>query len=314
MKTAPLLLLAYNRPDKFSALLSSLKPLKPSHVVVVVDGPKKWISDDAERVSRVVLLAKSIDWVEKLEVVVRESNIGLRASVTDAVTSIVREYGRVIVLEDDARPSIHFLPFMNHMLDLHENSTHIEHISGYNPVPLGFIQNFQSGTRLSRYPESYAWATWDRAWNNFDESLKWALNTPLSNIARITGSTISALRWKQNFYDASSGRISTWAYRWLASMWSRDAFMLTPNHNLVTYTGYDSGTHTFMKAGWSELPLFDGEFSDLIAGIPIYDKQADHWAGKYVYAETIYGVIRGIAVSIVLEIRKIIRKFRNNSK
>lgn len=305
MQTTPLVLIAYNRPQKMRGLLERLRGQRVENIIFAVDGPKANKPGDAEKVREVQQLVETIDWTDKVETRFRPANLGLQAAVTDAVTHAVSHYGQAIVLEDDTAPGPLWVPYGQAMLERHRDDSSIEHISGYNLVPDAIMTHPAQGSRLSRYPESFAWATWDRAWSQFDGTLDWALNASLADLQKIVGSRTGALRWKQNFHDAEAGRISSWAYRWISSMWSRGSFVLSPNANLVTYTGFDAGTHTVMTAPWNELPQFEGPLEALLGGTePRLDERVDEWVGKTVFAETAYGVARGVAISSALAIRK----------
>lgn len=308
MRTTPVLVIAYNRVDNAQRLFSCLRQQGTEHIIFAVDGPKVNNKNDVNKVQAVRDLVNTIDWTDQVETRFREKNMGLRASVTEAVSYAVSQYGQVIVLEDDTAPGPLWVPYAKEMLETFRTEQSVEHISGYNLVPQQYLTSPAKGSRLSRYPESFAWATWDRAWENFDGSLDWALNASVGDIRRIVGSTSGALRWKQNFHDAEAGRINSWAYRWISSMWSRDAYVLSPNANLITYTGFEEGTHTLMKAPWSELPQFEGEIHDLLQKqVPDLDKRADEWVAKRVFAETPYGVARGVAITAALEARRLYR-------
>jgi len=312
MSSTPILLLAYNRADKFERLLESLRAVRADNLIVCVDGPKLQVPGDSERVAAVRALAESIDWTNKVELIFRPENLGLRANVVASVTHSTNTFGKVIVIEDDTVPGREMIPFLEAMLDRFADDTHIEHVSGYHLVPPQRSGVQGIGPRLSRYPESYAWATWQRAWVGYDDELTWAMNATVADLQRIVGSRVGALRWKQNFADAHAGRISTWAYRWLASMWSRDAWVLSPGVNLAHYAGHDDGTHTVLTPKWSELPLFDGALADIVAGDPLPDRKADEWIARMVFEENLYGLTRGVAISAVLEARKRARARRAN--
>jgi glycosyltransferase involved in cell wall biosynthesis len=305
MRTTPVLLIAYNRVDNAQRLLSCLREHRTENLIFAVDGPKPNNAEDIRKVQQVRDLANTIDWTDKFETRFRPSNMGLRASVTEAVSYAVSQHGQVIVLEDDTAPGPLWVPYANKMLDSFRSENKVEHISGYNLVPDKHLASPERGSRLSRYPESFAWATWDRAWDQFDGTLDWALNASVADIKKIVGSSSGALRWKQNFLDAEAGRINSWAYRWISSMWSRDSFVMSPNANLITYTGFEEGTHTLMKAPWSELPQYQGSLESLIPQeIPVLDQQADEWVAKQVFAETPFGVARGVAITTALEARR----------
>ena len=304
MRDTPVVVIAYNRPDKVRRLISRLEQLQPTNIIFAVDGPKPGKPADVAKVAEVQSLVNNFTWTDKVETRFRPTNLGLRAAVTDVVSHAVSKHGQAIIMEEDTLPGKNWFPYAEEMLSRYRSESSIEHISGYNLVPDKFQTLHGRGSRLSRYPESIAWATWDRAWDKFDGSLDWALNASTSELAKIVGSTAGAIRWKQNFADAEANRISTWAYRWIASMWSRNAYVLSPNQNLVTYAGYDEGTNSLMKAPWSELDLFEGPISNVLETNPVLDESADKWVGEKVFAETPFGVARGLAITAALELRK----------
>lgn len=309
MRRTPLLVLAYNRPDKMRRLIDNLRTIRPSTLLLAVDGPKPGNDADAQKVRAVQELVSTIDWTDDVATRFRPVNVGLRASVADAVSWAVSEFGETMVIEDDALPGPDFLAYSLAMLDRYRDDDHVAHISGYNLVPPRMLRS-ETGSRLTIYPESFAWATWERAWKTYDPTLEWALNVSIPDLQKITGSLSGALRWKQNFGDAAAERISTWAYRWIASMWSRGAVNLSPNQNLVSYIGYDEGTHATLTAPWKELPLYAGPGAALLEGTATIDEGAERWVARKVFGETPYGVTRGVAISAALEARKVWRRLR----
>ena len=303
MRQTPLLILAYNRAEKVRDLVDALRGLGPQLVMVVVDGPKPGDPVDAEKVRAVRDAVSAIDWGATVLTRFRPSNVGLRRSVVDAVNWAVSEYGQVIVIEEDVIPGPGFLPYAEYMLDAYRDDERVAHISGYNVVPDTALTP-GAENRLTRYPESIAWATWDRAWKHYNDELNWPGARRNRELRALTGSRATALRWRQNFADARAGRISTWAYRWIASIWSTDSFVLSPNHNLVTYVGHDEGTHTLTTAPWGELPLYTGPINALLTSDARYDAPADAWVSRVVFGGTALGVAKGVLISAALGFRK----------
>jgi len=298
---APVLILAYNRPDQIQGLIDSIRPYAPKRVLVGVDGPKD-TAIDVEKVRKVVEAVEGINWTDDVQILERKSNLGLRLAVPDAVTWAISRAGRVIVVEDDVRVSKDFFPYMNHCLDEFANEDRIGHISGYNPVPQKFITNPQYRSRTSLFPESYAWATWDRAWSKYEDELSWAKESNLGDLRGLTGSLQAAVVWKMNFSDANSGAISTWAYRWIASLWKNKLLSISPNVNLVDYRGQTEGTHTKGSRSWSELET--DEIMGLESGDTSFlkptDELADNWIARKIFRSTNLGVARRAAESLVL--------------
>lgn len=302
MESAPVLLLAYNRPEKLSQLIQRIRVLRPSVLLVSVDGPKISKPGDKDLVLATQKIIQSIDWDVKIETRFREENIGLRLAVQDSVNWAISQYGKVIVIEDDAVPGPQLLDFLNFNLQKFADEQKVMHVSGYNVVPPQNLLS-ETGSRFSRYPESFAWATWERAWKHYDENLTWGLESSVRDIAKITGSTTSALRWKLNFHDAAAGRIGSWAYRWISSMWSQNGTTVAPNRNLLSYSGFDEGTHTVRSPRWKDLPVENLSFFEN-DNHTITDHEADNWTGSSVFRENPWGIVDGVASSMVLEIRR----------
>ena len=310
VRSTPLLLLAYNRPDKLRGVVDALRPLAPALVYVVVDGPKAGNPDDEARVQTVRDVVAEIDWNATVHTRFRPENVGLRRSVVDAVSWVTGEHGQVIVMEDDIVPGSHVIPYLEYMLDLYRDDETVAHVSGYNVVAPSDLSHPEEKSRRSVYPESFVWATWDRAWAHYDDELRWPGRGDGAALRRIAGSRAAALRWSQNFADARAGRISTWAYRWIASIWSRGAVTVVPTENLAESVGHGDGTHTFMSASWVELPIYDGPLEAILVPAGPIDAKGEAWNSRVVFAGTPLGVIRGVAISAALAARGSLRRRR----
>lgn len=313
MATTPLLILGFNRPDHVERLIESLRPARPSHVILSVDGPRAGHPDDYPLVSRTQAAADKIDWNCRIETIFRSENLGLRTAVADAVTRAVGNHGRIIVVEDDVVVGPNFLSYMNHALDKYESYAEVAHINGYNVVPPDVLGERQ-GDRYTRYIESFAWATWDRAWNAYDPALEWALNVSLESLRAISGSRSAALRWRRTFKDASDELMNTWAYRWLATIWSRNWKIVSPSENLVRYAGWTEGTHTLRRPKWSEIPVSNTVMelnSREWSSPPVEHTAADRWLGSRVFGESYRGVAEGILVTWLLRARQAHRRRGN---
>lgn len=302
----PVLILAYNRPDQVRGLIDSMRPYRPQKLLVAVDGPK---DNDADRVrvKNTILECGQIDWTEDVQYLIQEKNLGLRLAVPKAVSWAVELYGEVIVVEDDVRIGSEFFEYMSSALDTYRNHLNIGHISGYNVVESKWLKKPNDRSRASTYPESYAWATWQRAWNFYDDDLSWIRNESLNKLKKTTKSLPSAFIWKLNFRDANDGVISTWAYRWVASLWKNNLVCISPNRNLVSYAGEESGTHTLTKPTWKELQIENimelAEPEELF-----HDRSADRQIEVSVFRTSFFGVLRRVLESIGL---RFLKKFKN---
>ncbi len=307
MNDSPVLLLLFNRPGCTRDLVSRLEEISPKKILVAVDGPRANSITDTHKIQEVLQIAESINWTDDVTFRIRDLNLGLRGAVTDAVTWAMSEYGKAIILEDDTLPTPNFFEFCNWSLKKFE-STPVGHISGYNVIAPKYLSSDQSLARLSRYPESFAWATWSDKWSLYNDNLDWAKEASIPELKKFCGSTLAALNWKRAFYDAKSFRVDSWAYRWIASLWANNLYCLSPNTNLVTYNGYVDGTHTQSKASWQELPTGSISLENINSSSPTVDFCADKWIERHVFGGSISGFSKGLLQSTALEIRALRRR------
>ena len=311
MATSPVLILGYNRPSHIRRLITSLEVSAPPKIIFCVDGPRS--KQDELLVNETRDAVSLISWTNDVECIFRESNFGLRNNIESAVTYAADKFGQVIVLEDDVEVGSQAIPFMEDCLIRFRDEPKIMHINGYNLVPPNHLGDGTCPIHYTRYIESYAWATWQSSWSLYDAGLNWALQSTIAELANALESSIAAIRWRINFNDAATERISSWAYRWLASIWSQGGLAVGPNSNLVSYHGQTNGTHTYRKPHWEEIPIDknfsmpkDSDIPELVADA------SDDWVGRTVFREHPWGLIDGFASSIALEILKRYKKSRSS--
>lgn len=295
MLNVPVLITAYNRPEKVAALIESLRQAKPGLIYFSVDGPKLHKKSDALKTKQVLEEVAKIDWKCDLRIRARKVNLGIRKAIPDAVDWVLSENECLVVLEEDVVVGPQALDFAKTMLEKYQSETRFGHISLYNVVPQSHLLDSSDQIRASIYPESVAWATWKRAWCYYDDEVRWGSFASLSDLKEITGSTLGAIKWKLNFLDARDSRISTWAYRWISTLWENGMQVISPNVNLVTYAGADEGSHTLTKIPWKELPIETMNLSnnDFSIGNKIVP---DSWLSRHVFKETFIGIVKHFAV------------------
>ena len=131
MTLAPILLFVYNRPQHVKRCIESLlqnELASQSKLFIYSDGARHE-SDEAE-VKLTRNFIHTISGFESVEIVERETNRGLAANIIDGVSTQVKAYGRVIVLEDDLVVAPYFLQFMNDALTTYQDDDKVGHIQG----------------------------------------------------------------------------------------------------------------------------------------------------------------------------------------
>jgi hypothetical protein len=240
---APIAIFAYRRAGHLKAMLETLSrcvEFEQSPVIVFVDGPKG--AEDRSHVLAVRDVVSNLDW-NNLEVVFSEQNKGLKRSISEGVTSVIRRHGRAIVLEDDLHLSPVALQFFNKALDKYADEPRVWSISGYMyDVP---ELRSRKDAFFIPFAQSWGWATWERAWTQFD------LDAAIPNDILETRSfrrafSVNGISDFANMLRlARDGHINSWYVRWYFKIFSEGGVSLFPPVTLVTNRGISStgGTH-----------------------------------------------------------------------
>ena len=242
MPHAPIALFAYNRLAHMRKTVEALQKnemANESDLIIFSDAPKG--PEAAAAVGEVREYIKAITGFRSINIIERDRNLGLANSIIDGVTILCKEYGRVIVLEDDLITSPFFLKYMNTALARYQNDEQVMQISGYM-FPISIAA--ETDAVFLPLTTSWGWATWQRAWQHFDPAARGhgALkdNVDMRNKFNLDGSYDYFGMLEQQM----QGKIDSWAIRWYLSVWIRGGLTLFPLKTLVENIGFDgSGTH-----------------------------------------------------------------------
>jgi hypothetical protein len=253
MNLAPIALFVYNRPEHTRRVLDSLRrnPLAAeSDLFIYSDAPKK--PEASESVREVREYIRTITGFRSIKIVERDRNWGLANSIIDGVTTVVNQYGRVIVLEDDLVTSMYFLAYMNTALERYQEEDRVMQVSGHVfPIRV----HGETDAVFLPMTTSWGWATWARAWQHFDpESLGFARLKGDANLRR-RFNLDGAYDYFSMLEAQLAGRVDSWAVRWYLSVFMRGGLTLFPVKTLVENCGFDgSGTHCGDGQGSGALP------------------------------------------------------------
>ena len=244
---APIAFFVYNRPDHARRTLKSLQQCQEfakSPLLVFSDGAKS--DNDVEAVKQVRRVVQGLCG-ENAEIVAADRNQGLADSVINGVTTVCREYGCAIVVEDDLLVSPYFLRYMNDGLRRYQQEETVMQISGHM-FPVGTYRDRRQALFLPMI-SSWGWATWQRAWQLFDSKAKgWeemATDKDLRNRFNIDG----AFNFYRMLERQMKGIGSSWAIRWYWSVFNHGGLALFPPRAMVENIGFDgSGTHGWRRS------------------------------------------------------------------
>ena len=273
---APVLLLAFNRPDTTARVFEALRPVRPSQIFFAVDGPRPEKAADAERVAKVRELASTVDWHSDVRTLFRPRNLGCKNAVSQAISWFFKHVEEGIVMEDDCVPHPSFFRFAGELLERYRHDERVMMISA---------DNFQQGRPrtqysyyFSRYLHIWGWACWRRAWSKYDhEMAQWPELRDSGWLMDLLGDRSAARYWTQIFDETHGERNMSWGYRWMFSAWRNAGLSVNPCVNLVSNIGFgDSATHAMeQNHPLASLPVHQIEFPLRHPPDVIRDQEAD---------------------------------------
>lgn len=238
---APIALFVYNRPEHTRRTLKFLKQnllADESRLFIFSDGPKP---GDEAAVAEVRDLIKDIDGFKSVELIERDGNLGLANSIIEGVTKLSSEYGKVIVFEDDLISSPYTLTYFNDALQRYRDDDKVMHVGAYMyPITASNLPE----TFFLRSTSSWGWATWNRAWKEFEPDID-KLISQFDSRLKYEFEMEGAMNYWKHMRHFKQGKNNSWAIRWYASVFLKRGLSLYPSKSLIDNIGHDgTGVHS----------------------------------------------------------------------
>lgn len=239
------LLLFFIRPDTLEKVFASVSEAKPNKVFLFQDGPRN--ENDLEKIMACREIVEKIDWDCEVYRYYSETNLGCDNSQYVALKWAFEKTESLILLEDDCVPSQSFYPFCEKLLEKYKDDKRIHMICGMNHSG-DYSSQVNEDYLFSKTPTIWGWATWKRAWENWDLSFAY-LDDPqmteriLENISpkKWAEFQISRARKTQKVYD-ETGRVSSFELLNAMAMHLQSAYAIIPAKNMVSNVGISEGS------------------------------------------------------------------------
>lgn len=228
------LMLFFNRPDKFQQVFEQVRQARPSHLFLYQDGPRG--ERDMPGIMACRKIAENIDWECDVQRHYCEKNQGCDPSEYLSQCWAFSMVDKCIVLEDDDVPSQSFFPFCKEMLDRYEHDNRVWLISGFNEdevspdVPDDYF--FTSTFSI------WGWASWRRVIDTWDGTYSF-LNDP--NAVKLMNDIIRQRKYRKSMMDLTrrhkASGIPYYETIFWASMMLNNGLAIMPKRNLINNIG-----------------------------------------------------------------------------
>jgi hypothetical protein len=275
-KTAPIALFIFNRPGLTAQVYACIRAARPERLFVVADGPRATHPDDRRLCEEARRVVASPDWPCEVAVNFASENLACGRRVSSGLHWVFQECSEAIILEDDCVPGASFFDFCSEMLHRYRNDRRIVHISG---------DNFQDGKQrgsgsyyFSRYPYTWGWATWKRAWQSYDVNISsWPAAYRAKWLESFFDNPRETRYWEGVFDRVYRRQVDSWDYQWMFACWRQGGLSIVPNENLITNVGVGPDA-THFKEGHSTIGIPTRELGELLHPTEISpDTEADRY-------------------------------------
>lgn len=260
-----ILLIAYKRIDTLEPILNRLRSVQPNRIYIAANSHK---NEQEKHLTTKVrqFLENNINWDCQINKLYRDTHLSAKLSISSAISWFFSHEKQGIILEDDCLPTLSFFRFCDELLERYAKQENIFMISGWSA--LDFAKNTSVNTLspkaqlqgdyfFSKYPHIWGWASWARAWQKYqlefsDFEAEFSL---LDNFCSVR----ERRYWYKIFKAYSQGKIDTWDYPFVHSIWKHKGLCIYPKNNMIANIGFNrsDATHTTGESKFATMPSYD---------------------------------------------------------
>ncbi len=290
----------FNRPDTTRRVFAEIARARPPKLLVIADGPRADHPDDAEKCAAVRAIIDGVNWDCEVLKNYSDVNLGCKRRVSSGLDWVFDTVEEAIILEDDCLPHPTFFRFCEEMLEKYRDDERIFMISGDN-IQFG-RKRTEYSYYFSRYTHIWGWASWRRAWDNYDVDMKlWPEIRDGGWLKDMLGDKRSIWYWKYIFENVYNGKIDTWDYQWTFACWIQNALTLLPNVNLISNIGFGyEASHTKAKDKFTMMEIESMSFPILHPDYILRDSKADLFSENKMFSMSLMSrVIKRIIKRVI---------------
>lgn len=253
----PILLICFNRPRHTRQVLERILEAKPQKLFVFQDGARESNQDDVQKCAEVRAVTEELTTQYaatnssfRLHTNYSTTNLGCGPGPATAISWFFSHVDMGIIIEDDAIPHLDFFPYCGELLEKYKGDFSVRAIGSMNVDTHKWGEGSYYFSMMNR--NLCAWATWRRAWNDFDLYLRNVSWCTLDKTLKQYGCGFYEReywldRLKEAQTDGQGGR--SWDMQFFMSIWLHKGKGIIPNVNLSSNIGtIGEATHQ-MAAG-----------------------------------------------------------------
>lgn len=244
----PILLVTFNRPRHTAEVLTAIMRSSPATIFIFQDGPREGNAADVCRVQEVreVIEAITMGTQTAVHTFFSKKNLGCGPGPAAGISWFFENVEMGIIIEDDAVPHPDFFQYAEELLEKYKDDKDVRAIGSMHLDDRTYGNGSYYFSKMNR--TLCAWATWKRAWDDFDLNLRSTTRADLSNALRTYRARLREREYWCDRLDEIQEDCyhnSSWDQQFWMSIWLHHGKGIMPNVNLSSNIGFDEeGTHT----------------------------------------------------------------------
>jgi hypothetical protein len=225
----PVALFTYKRVDHLKKTLEGLKRNKIPILFAFSDGPKN--SEEAPLIEEVRKTLKQINWCE-VRIVERKNNYGLGTNIRTGITEVLKEFAKIIVIEDDIVMHSGAYDYTVKALFHYENSEEVMSVSMWTD-PFISVNSLTEGFFSERFV-CWGWGTYKKYWDTYTEK-------PLDLFNKALQLKINVNKWGKDIkmQALAAEERNLWYVGYLLQHFLNNKISYFPQQTLVENIGSD---------------------------------------------------------------------------
>jgi len=241
--TIPVLLICFNRPDHVNRVLEKIILARPKDLYVFRDCWRENLPCEkmkCEEVRRLIedVILKNDDII--VHTLYPEHNLGCGPGPMTALNWFFSENEMGIILEDDAVPHPDFFGYCEELLNKYKDDESVRAIGSMHLDSQTYGDASYYFSMMNR--TLCAWATWARAWKEFDLYHRNVSRRQLNKVLKDYGCRLRMREyWCDRLAEVQKDALNgtSWDQQFWMSIWLHHGKGIMPNVNLSTNIGFD---------------------------------------------------------------------------
>lgn len=242
--TIPVLVIFFNRPQVLKEIFEWVRQVKPGKLFLAQDGPRKNYKEDVDKVLECRKIVENIDWECEVHKNYAERNLSCDEREFSAISWCFEHVDKLIILEDDCKPTFDFYRFCSELLERYSDDERIRMISGFNRCNV--YKNYPYDYLFSGTCAGWGWATWRRVWDNVlklkdmdgwdDIDINYYNKIINMDYLGQYHGTIKKAKEK-HCMDIAENKVHSWEFWVGLDMIVNNGLAITPTKNMIRYLG-----------------------------------------------------------------------------